>query len=43
VIELGKGNAIELAEKALKEFRAFAVIKADSTVLKSTNSSAAKN
>jgi transcription-repair coupling factor (superfamily II helicase) len=32
VIELGKGNAVELAEKALKEFRAFAVIKADSVV-----------
>jgi transcription-repair coupling factor (superfamily II helicase) len=32
VMELGKGNAVELAEKALKEFRAFAVIKADSVV-----------
>ena len=32
VIELGKGNAVELAEKSLKEFRAFAAIKADSTV-----------
>jgi transcription-repair coupling factor (superfamily II helicase) len=40
VIELGKGNAVELAEKALKEFRAFAVIKADSTVVKSANPSA---
>lgn len=32
VMELGKGNAVELAEKALKEFRAFAAIKADSVV-----------
>jgi len=37
VIELGKGNAIELAEKSLKEFRAFAVIKADSTVQQPKN------
>ncbi|WP_407456581.1 transcription-repair coupling factor [Fibrobacter sp.] len=37
VIELGKGNAIELAEKSLKEFRAFAVIKADFTVQQPKN------
>jgi transcription-repair coupling factor (superfamily II helicase) len=37
VIELGKGNAVELAEKALKEFRAFAVIKADSVVQQPKN------
>ena len=34
VIELGKGSAVELAEKALLEFRAFAVIRADSSVVK---------
>lgn len=33
VIELGKGNVTELAEKCLKEFRAFAVIKAESTTI----------
>lgn len=44
VIELGKGDAVELAEKCLKEFRAFATIRADSTVVKGgTGLSAAKN
>lgn len=38
VIELGKGSATELAEKCLKEFRAFSAIRAESVVVKSNGS-----